>query len=226
MALDVFLDTRLGTVFEIDPKAHAYVLSNKAYWEREHTNWTGLTNGLVSNEVFAEHYAKRGIGVLQNSILTNIVPVINQVLATYEQAIVERITATELTVEINIWPYDLNADEIEVLEGIMRTVLGRELVIMFCSTPLDELTPKKLVERYTCAFMYDFQDWLKLHTEEFYQTKANRFVMVVPRLCEHDPKGLSVQQKQHEFQRFRFEHLEYLDFEFINASHFSMLSPH
>ncbi len=223
--LDCFLDTRLGTLFTINPEAHAHVIAHPAYWEREHTNWPNLTNGMVSNETFNERYAKRDMDVLQNSIITNIVPVINQVLATYEQAMVDRITTIELSVEINLWPYELNDGELEVLQGIMRQILGQELVILFCSTPLDELTPQALVERYTCAFMFDFQDWIKQHAEAFYKLQANRFVMIVPRLFETDPKGLNIEQKQNELQRFRFEHLQFLDFEFIHVQNFSMLRP-
>lgn len=225
VSLDTLLDTRLGTLFRIDQEAHQFLVNNDYYRDRDYTDWSLLTNGRVSNEVFNEHYAKRDKETLKHSIATGILPLLMQLLVTYDQAMVERITETDLSVEVNIWPYELEVEEVDELTNILKQIFGQSTVVLLSSTPLEELTPRFLVERYAGAVMFDFHEWIKTHTVEFYKLKANRFSLIVPRLFETDPGALSLADKQHELQRFRMIHLEHMDIEFVEARFMSIVKP-
>jgi len=224
-SLDTLFDTRLACLELINPVARSVLVQKPDYWLREHTDWSTLTDGLVSNEQFDQAYAKRDNEVRWGSVMTGIWPVILKVLTDYDLTLLESLQDQEITLEVNIWPYVLEEDEALGIEEHLKRLLGNELVILFTSIPLEELTPSFITERYSLAILFEFHEWIKLHVKALYQHKANRFVMVGPKLFEHDPRSLTIEEKQKEMTRFRLVHLEFMDFEFVDAKYMSSYRP-
>ena len=223
--LDTLLDTRLGTLATLNPKAAEHVVKTPDYWLREHNNWSVLTGGLVTNEQFNERYAKRDITVLQNSIMTGINVVLLKILAEIDVNDSSGITRTDVGLEVNLAPYELTHDEIEELEDILRKTYGRELLITFCSIPMEELTPKVLRSRYAAIITYAFHEWIVMHDRALLEERTPTFNFIGPKLFEKDPSKLTVDQKRDEFTCFRLFKLEFMDFDFIDVKHMSMFRP-
>lgn len=223
--LDTLLDTRLGVIRTIYPAAAATLLANREYWLREYTDWAQLTDGKVTNTQFQAAWEKRGVEVAQHSVVTAFQPVFHKILADCALAGLSGQSQFEVGVEINIWPYDLQHDELDELTSLVRRQLGENVPVTFCSIPLDLLTPELMTTQYAACVSFLFHDWIKLHSIDLTKLKPSGFCYVGPKLFETDPRALTIEQKQAEFTRWRLWYLEYIDFEFIDSSCFSMFNP-
>lgn len=221
ISLDSLIDTRLGTLAVVDEEAYAFVEKHFDYWLRDYTDWPKLTGGRVTNEAFNERYAKRDDQVFCRSIMTGLAPVLVQLLTDYGLIMAQQLTSEEISVEVNLWPYEFDLPEIEQLDAALRPWFGKETVITFCSVPIDEMTPTWLVGRYDAAVMFEFHEWMRVHAQAFYSIHAGNFNIIAPKLFEKDPRALSVEEKQLELKRFKLVHLEFMDVEFINTQYFS-----
>lgn len=220
--LDTLLDTRLGVIRTIYPAAAATLLANKEYWLREHTDWAALTDGKVTNAQFQAAWDKRGIEVAQHSVMTGFQPVFLKILADCALAGMSGQSQFEVGVEVNIWPYELQPDELDELTNLVRTQLGENVPVTYCSIPLELLTPQLLTKAYAACVSYLFHDWIKIHSPEVAKLKPSGFCYVGPKLFETDPQALTVEQKQAELTRWRLWYLEHIDFELVDSSVFSM----
>lgn len=223
--VDTLLDTRIGTVAKIYPAAAATLVSNREYWLREHTDWGFLTGGKITNAQFDEAWAKRDIVNCQNSVMTGFHPVFHKILTDVALAGMSGMSQFEVGIEVNLAPYDFQLDEMDELVKLIRAQLGDNVPITFCNIPLELLTPALMVENYAACVSYGFHEWVKHHSVELTNMQANGFCYVAPKLFETDPHMLTVEKKQEEITRWRLWYMEAMDFEFIDAAHFSMFRP-
>jgi hypothetical protein len=223
--LDTLLDTRLATLGALSTEALNYVVKHDAYWQREHTDWSVLTNGLVTNEQFAERYRNRDDAILRTSTMTAIMTVLLQILAEIDANAIDGMHETDVGVEVNLAPYSPTHEEVEELQTILRMHYGQETIITFCNIPLKELTPAVLRERYSAVIMYGFHEWIVEHDVALMQARTPCFNFIGPKLFEKDPSRLTVEQKQEEFLRLKLFKLEFMDFEFVDARFMSMFRP-
>lgn len=230
--LDVHLDTRLGTINRVNPKAAEAVINNREYWLRENDHWHILSNGLISTEEFNKAYAERGgentIATLSGSIRTGIVPFILRLLTDDNinrlNQMADPMTAVGLTV--NYWPYTLDSETIDWLEDIMHQLYGNSLTVELVSIPMHELTPQVLNESFAACVMYEFHDWIKYHKTALDDVKLNCFNFIGPKIFEADVTEVPVDQKQAALNAFRMLNLLHMDFEFIDAKYFSVMAMH
>lgn len=228
--LDIHLDTRLGTIARINPKAAEVLLSSDEYWLRENDFWDRLTGGLVSNEEFTEAYNDRG-GVntkatLSASVRTGITPFILRLLTDDH---INRLNqmgeiTEEVSLTVNYWPYDLNSTEIEWLRDIMHELYSKTVTIEFVSIPMEELTPQLLNENFAACVMYEFPQWIKMHAVALGQIRLNCFNFISPLIFEQDVSAVSIEDKKATISAFRMQRLIHMDFEFIDARYFSVIN--
>lgn len=222
--LDTLFDTRLGVLNSISPEAAVTMCRSPDYWNRDHTNWAELTKGMVTNETFEERYRDRDNSILHTSIVTNIIPVLHSILNEYHNAKKDQAIDYEIAIEINIWPYELEVDELDELTQILQhEVLYPDLPIFYVSVPLDELTPQYIDTHYSAMVFFDFHRWIKTHLLAIAQHPCEGLNLIVPKLFDHDPKGLSVERKKEELLGFKIWFLPYFRLDFIDAEAFAMV---
>ena len=220
---DALFDTRLGTLDRINPEAASHVVRSEDYWRRDHEDWPTLTGGRVTNEQFQEAYAKRDDQTLAASMATSLYLVLIKVLNDYQANVVDGMVDDDVQLVINQHPYKFELEEIEELTAILRMYLGTDLTVTFCDIPLAELTPKELTDRYAAAFIYNFNEWIKLHQVELMKQRSPDFNLVSPKLFETNPARLSPEGKQGQYTAFRLRWLEHMDFDAVDARFFSMV---
>ena len=219
--LDALFDTRLGTLDRINSEAASRAATSYAYWTLDHEDWEALTGGLVTNEQFKEAYAKRDDQTLAASMASSIHLVLIKILNDYQANIVDGMVDDDIQLVINQYPYKLELDEIEELTAIMRMYLGTDLTVTFCDISLADLTPKALTDRFACAFMYNFFDWIKIHSVELVKQNTPDFNLISPKLFETNPTNLTPVGKQGQYMAFRLRWLEHMDFDVVDAKFFS-----
>jgi hypothetical protein len=231
--LDVHLDTRAATVARINPEAASRLLETTDYWTRENDFWEQLTGGLITREEFNEAYAQRGgentNATLERSVRTNITPFILRLLTDDLKIRANLITAAdepEIALTINYWPYDLTPDGIESFRSIMHYFYGNEMEIEMVSIPMTELTPTYLNENFAAIITYDFPEWIKYHAVELGKATMNCFNFISPKIFEADVSRMTPDAKKQILNEFHFKYLIHMDFEWIDASYFSVINVH
>lgn len=223
--LDTLTDTRLGTLEALNPEAASRAVKTEAYWLREYDDWTALTGGLVDNATFVERYKHRDMDVLMRSVMTGVSAIILQLLAMADANALHGMGDSLVGLEVNIAPYTLTTEELDELRVILQSIYSKETPISFCHVPLSELTATYLRQHYAMAVMYGFHEWIVQHDRDLMSARTPCFNFIGPKLFQHDPRHLSVEQKQDEFTRLRLFKLEFMDFEFVDVKHMSMYRP-
>lgn len=221
--LDSLLDTRLSVVSGIDSQAAVTVALDTGYWHREHTDWEALSKKAITNDQFKAAWDQRNTETLANSVVTAIPTVLQQILFDYHKNLSSGAVTDDVSLEVNLAPYDLNTDERDGLEEIIRELLFDDLSITFCYRPLTELTPEVIYQRYSAMVMFEFHNWIRLHHELLMQRPCKEVSFIVPRLFERNPEVLNRDGKEAEISLFRMAMLDHMNVEFIAVEWFSML---
>ncbi len=230
ISLDVLLDTRLGVLSTLDKEASEYAVSTKAYWEREHDDWYKLSGGRVTTEAFNKAYAERGgdntADTLNASVLSNSLPVIHRILGEETLAHMNNktIQLEQLVVNIDYHPYVLPIELRDELYGIAKELFGESTNIELVNLGYKATTPVHLRENYACFITYDFHAWMQLHFQSLSEQRMTDFTLIGPKLFEKDVSKLDIEVKKRELMRFKLEKLLYMNFEFIDASYFSIIT--
>lgn len=230
--LDVHLDTRLGTIARIDQDIAKKILERNDYWVRQNDFWDRLTDGAITNEQFQKAYSERGgentRATLEASIRTNITPLILKLLTDDHVNVVNQMTDPEnqICLSINYWPYVLNSEELEWLRDIFHELYGSMTMIELITVPMEEVTPQFLHENFAACIMYEFPEWIKMHAEDLGKTFINCFNFISPMIFEADVSSMTIEAKQQIINSFRIQKLIHMDFEFIDASYFSVINVH
>lgn len=221
--IDSLLDTRLAVVSGIDPQAAVTAALDSQYWLREHTDWSVLTKKAITNGQFDTAWGERTTETLANSVVTGVPTVLQQLLYDYHKNLSSGAVTDDISLEINLAPYDLNTDERDGLEEIIRELLFDDLSITFCYRPLSELTPEVIYQRYSAVVMFEFHDWIRTHHETLMQWPCKEVSFIVPRLFERNPEVLNKDGKEAEIALFQMAMLDHMNVEFIGVDWFSML---
>lgn len=223
--LDSLMDTRLGVLDTIDPALAKHIVKSTTYWDREHTDWSALTDGALDNATFQEHWDARDNRVLEASMMSGMIPVLAKILSDYHRNMQDGMVQEDVGIDVNIWPYHLEIEELDVIREALQAYLYDDLEVSFCSRPMTELTPLVMHEHYAAVILFDFQPWIKYHCFNIAKQRCPGLNLIVPKLFERDPSKLSVESKEEEVIGLRLWLLEYIDIEFIDAQWFSMFRP-
>jgi hypothetical protein len=230
--LDIHLDTRLGTIARLDPDVAKKLLETNDYWTRENDNWDVLTHGKITTEEFNTAYKERGGSntndTLQHSVRTNITPFIMRLLTDDQVNKMNQMSEPDdaVSLVVNYWPYELTPDGIESVRAIMHYFYGSMTEVEMISVPLVELTPDFMNENFAACIMYEFGEWTKTHAVGLGKARMNCFNFIGPTIFEADVSKMTPQAKQYILDAFRFEKLIHMDFEWIDASYFSVINVH
>jgi hypothetical protein len=163
--LDVWLDTRLGTLAVVDNNLAFEVLQDK-YHQRNIDEFPGL-----SAEAFKELYAKRDIETLKRSYPTGIVHVLNDLLKKVTLKGTEDLYSLGPKIVFNVSPYQLSMEEKEQIKYAVDNWLTIKCPIDIIDKELKDLHPAYFKKDFVALFFYEYNEWLNLHTKAFKEEK-------------------------------------------------------
>lgn len=227
--LDSLLDVRLGTLAVHHPEVFAKIVNDDAYYLREMDDFTAW--GGPDREAFQALYAKRGIAELQASIMTAMPMVVKNIMGIMERDFEETPHYTEVGMDINIYPYELQDDEIEDLSKIMMVYGGINITPQVIRIAPADLTPDRIEPRYKGVLMYDFRHWLEMHQPKLKPIQLMRCTFHAPWLVygalmtpdQLEQAGLRREASHREMTEISLR--EFLFLEYLPATFFSSYRP-
>ncbi|WDS62240.1 hypothetical protein [Pseudomonas phage D6] len=230
IGIDELLDTRLGVIANISQEAAKLLVNNPGYWERDFDDWPKLTNGLVTKEAFEKAWAERGgdnsAATINASFETGLAPFLYQMLAEADINMMDGMTRSsdEIGLAINTAPYVMSPSERATMIEIIQLKYGRELNVKLVDYTIEELTVERLADEFGAMIIYDFANWFKIHHVAIVGVLMPDFNIVHPKLFDMDPSELTLEEKRHEFVKFRSFTQHNMDINWIDARYFSLIN--
>lgn len=184
--LDSLLDFRLSTVAQIDDTLASKLLTEE-YLVRQHDDlFFEKTLGIPST-LYAEKYAARNVEYLKGAFPTAIYWQLGRIVA--EHMLYNDTPGGHRTVvlTINVWPFVLSADAINVLENAVSIYLDSKMAIRTINEPPVSLNPASVKQRFSDFIIYDFNRWIQSHVDELTSTGMHPVRIWTPAIMRGKP---------------------------------------
>ncbi len=181
--LDAYLDTRLASLAMISPAAALECKGDRRYFDREIDDFESICG--VTREAFRNAYSRRDVECVQNSIITEIPFILNDLVLKLEKEAIDTPFLSRVIVEVNCYPYQFDEETRDAIALAVMARSGIETEVRCVYLPMEQLTPGFVKGRYSGMILYNFHDWMKHHLEAFHKTKMPRVSVLAPALW-HD----------------------------------------
>lgn len=225
--LDVLLDTRLGTLALIDPKAPINAIEN-GYHDRLIDDWKVLTNGLVDDETFNSKYEQRDVETLKVSRSSNFVKILRNVAEEISRESTSRPDTEPLKVIVSYHPYKLSALELEAMEGVVGTFVTPDTAVELMDRDIYEITPTEMCDSFDSISLYNFDKWFSKHGPELSKKPIPRNTMFAPAIVIKKPESeqdldlIMGMEQDNAFTLMEKALVERLDLNLIKPLYFSL----
>lgn len=226
--LDVLLDTRLGSISEVNDTA-AKLLVCGDYVNRLSDDFETLTNGLITNEQFREAYLNRSKDTLKRSLMTAFPFALKNIMRELTTLAETTPVVDEVVLGINYWPYYLTRDEIEVFKMALTHYIGVELsyTLTFVRIPPHTFDPQTFSANWDGYVTYDYDQWIIDHTQALIKKPIPRWTLMGPALSRKvhikDPR-IKVEEggEVDAFETIEFIMAAFIGVELLDAKYFSI----
>lgn len=223
--LDAMLDTRMGTLVGMDVNI-SKVLPIATYRNRTKDDWTELTGGVVTTEMFNEHYAKRDIKTLRNSVITGLIPIVITYIDSLTARFFRGVNVKSVSIDINTYPYTLPGPIAEAFKNCLRVLVPTYVSVgIGCVSP-EEMTPDFLKNNYSGWVTYEFHPWLEMHQDALLVRPINEVSVIIPKLFINelgDGVDMFNDMDKHGLLEMTME--DFIHIEHIPASDFCFVIP-
>ena len=163
--VECLFDFRLGTIATYSSKAYqdCFLSDIERYISRDHDRFHEWTN-TFDEASYLKHYTSRDINVFQNSIITNVFKMLQEI----KQELVSSNELKEedtLEININLQHYTLKEEDQYALTLLFQKHFGYEYPVKLINVPIDKLTPTFIKSNFDVVFMYDFEQWSRFFVD-------------------------------------------------------------
>lgn len=180
VSLDALLDTRLATLFHLEPSQTEAMLS-AGYRDRESDTWSELGFGFDHKE-YLDAYRARDIETLKAARPTSIAPVINQITNSLGKAAIQAPMIERIHVDVNVYPYRMDDQLKEMIAGAVNEWVSVDAIVNIVDMPYSDITPMFLDRHYAAMILYEFDEWLGHHHEQLIECPIPTVTVIAPAL--------------------------------------------
>jgi hypothetical protein len=165
LELDSILDTRLSLLVTKFPDRIDDIL--KIYFSRA----TNEFDGIISYEDFNSLYRQRDRSVLKNAVMCKTILLVKDFVDTALENMIQTSVEIPPKLILNIYPYDLSAEEIKLILTSMIFHIGNKVDIEVAYIRHEDILPSKMLNSLWGYLKFDYYNWLDDIGEKF---KDNR----------------------------------------------------
>lgn len=174
--LDTIVDVVAGTIRRVAPEQYTEAIRS-GYHKRKGDFFKD-----VDPEKFREVYDRHEFETLEAGTLTNVFqflqPKIAECMTEYLARQMPATTGPWL--DVNIYPYELNDNEIAFLRSIIYIKIGGIVGVNIINKPYSELTPSVCAEKYNMMLMYNYHHYLNAHSSALIANPKPMLILVAP----------------------------------------------
>ena len=188
--LDVILDTRMALLYTLSEDLAVAEFTSGKYGKRVRDNF-----GNVSNNVFNMLFRRRNKGLLKYALPSNIFKLVNEVIVGH---LTDSITTNYPKMYVNIYPYQLNSDEQQVVLGMISGLFKHCVYELVYMDNMKDLTPTWVKDNVKTIIKYDGLEWLENHNKLLNLTSTPLLdrTLIVPAIFTGPlPKNVKIDSK-------------------------------
>lgn len=176
LGLNEVLDTRASTIKCLRPDLHDDIIRNN-YHNRKGDFFAG-----IPPEEFNAKYAAQEFDLLEDATMSNVFQFLHPQIADFmTEAIAAEIPAKDLPMlDVNIWPYELNREEIASLRSLIYIKTGGIIGVNMIDVPLAKLTPSKCSDNYHMMMMYRYDEYINMHSHALIESPVPTLLIIGP----------------------------------------------
>lgn len=178
--LDSLLDTRYATIKKVAGTQGESIV--KDWYHTRLVDRFGRSESVLTDASYQQAYQQRDEETLKLSTMTFVPTYMVNLISKYTSNLGKPLLSGMFKITVNIWPYDLAEDRVASLKSILLTYTGGVAEIDVVTIPSDKLTVSFIASQYDLCIMYDFNNWLMAHTEEFKTTVIPMVSFLTPKL--------------------------------------------
>ena len=174
--LDTILDTRIGALALMGGDTLSKVL-NSDYHRRLIDRFPN-----IDNDKFKEIYDSRNKKILQYSMITPIIDIISQFIATTLRQVITTPFHYKPKIALNIYPYKLTDEEVNNIIKVLVELTMAKADIEIVSMSYDEITPRFVKQNLSVLILYEYYKWLEIHSanEAFKKVTCPEVTLIAP----------------------------------------------
>lgn len=182
--LDVLMDTRLATLRRLNEDESRVI---EGSWYHKRTVDVFDRNGSkINQKAFEALYEARDEETLKNAFMTQMPKYLMSLIARLTTQQGMPLLAQQFKIDINVYPYRLSEEVRASIVLAIETYTNNAAEINLVDFAPEELSVQLIKSQYAICFMYDFNEWLMKHTEEFKVTTMPEVRVVAPKLYLKD----------------------------------------
>lgn len=233
IAADALWDLRQGTLTRISPKVAFDITSKRAYYERD-TDVFGEPGNTLRLETYKGVFERFGDQIVRMSVHTAILQVVIDLCKELTKQVMASPFLDDFGIEVNLHPYEFDEAEMREIMRSLRAALGDELSIELVSIPPEQLTVEHARNNYAAMFMYNYLEWLNMHTKQLEKTHLKEVGLFVPKIYfDPDKKAAIDEATKEELKRRGQDAFEayssflgvMINIQFLPVSFFSAMTP-
>lgn len=174
VSLDALLDTRIATVARIDQELAAKALLGN-YHKREIDDFEG-----IDRQQFLDLYRKRDMETLAAARPTGFLFGLNDMLRQLSEQALTQPFHDGGHVVVNTHPYELTEEEISELGKSIAIWVGDHAKVELIHLSDEELTPAYCKARFSLMVMYEYENWMNVHSEAFKRCRLPTVMLMAP----------------------------------------------
>lgn len=192
--IDTILDTFLSSVEKVNPEWKTLLLSDKKYINRV-TNNLSYYFPVIDNKKVMEEWNNRNKETLQMSKPTALLYRFYINRKSCYTTDTEAPGYRDLSITLNIYPYELDYEEIQIFREMIGSYFFTEEVKVI-SKPINKMNPTWIKNNFQQVILYDFNEWMGTHIEGMKNSSLENVIFTFPimLLNEITPVGKSTQE--------------------------------
>jgi len=224
LMLDAVIDTRLGTLNILDAEA-VVGMNPPDYLLRTRDEFPFIG---IDTDLFNVAYKNRDIYTLHSSMMTGILPIVQNAIHQYT-TMINPTRNGPLELDLNLYPYNIDSESARVMADLVEFKMGGIVKVNPVCIPYSSMTLAYLANNYHTVVIYDWVDWACANEQSFRSESAPAVTMVAPdilrgeKLPENPTDEIRAAFKvAHPTAYMEFALADYIGLSFESVSFFSM----
>lgn len=225
VSLDALMDTRLGTLRRLNEEESKAIQAG--HYHKRTCDVFDRNGSKINQRAYEALYDSRDEETLKNSFMTH--------LPRYLMTLIARLTtqqgmpllSEQFKIDINLYPYQLSEQVKASIRFAIETYTNNAAEVNLVDFAPEELTVQLIRSKYQICFMYDFNEWLACHTEEFKTTVIPEVRFICPRLyLKETPTALlqKVDAEEYVWEQMSLIFVGLVGVVFMDANLFSIVT--
>ena len=193
--LDTLLDTRIGTLFRLNPDVAISTIDSSDYYSR-------LTDEFKDIDIdeYRSLYEKRDIDTLKHSTITNILFILKEFIADTLKSVIDHPVYERIVLYVNTHPYEISNRDTNELIDVLQQHTFNSCEISIINKPLKDIDCLWVHTNVSHLFIYHYNEWLNLRGKELAHKGLPYTSLYCPRIY---PSHIPTEEENKEFNEIK-----------------------